>query len=259
MSYNEIMVDVNKISRDGKIMLLAYDQGFEHGPTDFDFPNADPDFVIDVARKSGVFTGIVFQVGVAEKYYMGERNHLPPLILKLNGKTNFHQGEEPISLQLTSVEKAWDLGAVGVGYTIYVGSEHEQQMMVEFRRICDEAHGRGMVVIVWMYPRGKHVAGRETSRDVVAYAGRLALEMGADMAKLPYTGDTESFKWVVRSAGRTHVLVQGGTKKEEGQLLGEVKGFMQAGATGMAVGRNVWQSPDPVETARKIAALVYEV
>ena len=82
-------MDVGNISRDGKIMLLAYDQGFEHGPTDFNEENVDPNYIIDIAKKTGVYTGIVFQEGLAEKYYTKD---LPPLVVKLNGKTSFHKG-----------------------------------------------------------------------------------------------------------------------------------------------------------------------
>jgi class I fructose-bisphosphate aldolase len=160
-------------------------------------------------------------------------------------------------LQLTSVDQAIKLGAVGVGYTIYVGSEHEEEMMVEFRRICDEAHAKNLIVIVWMYPRGSHVEGKENTKDVVAYAARIALELGADFAKLPYTGDSESFAWVVKSAAATKVLVQGGSKKEEMELLKEVGEFMSVGASGLAIGRNVWQSTDPVSMSQKLAKLVF--
>ena len=248
-------MDVGNISRDGKIMLLAYDQGFEHGPTDFNEENVDPNYIIDIAKKTGVYTGIVFQEGLAEKYYTKD---LPPLVVKLNGKTSFHKGEEPLSLQLCTVEKAVSLGATAVGYTIYVGSEHEEEMMREFSRIEDEAHAKDLVVIAWMYPRGKHVEGKETSRDVVAYAARLALELGADVAKLPYTGDVESFSWVVKNAGKTLVVAQGGSKKEEAVILSEVEGVMRAGGVGMAIGRNIWQSDDPVGLSKIIAERIWK-
>lgn len=247
------MIDVGKISRDGKMMLLAYDQGFEHGPADFDDDNVDPQQIIDIARKAGVFTGIVFQAGVAQKYAVEL-----PLVVKLNGKTSFHAGEEPVSLQIHSVDNAVELKAAGVGYTIYVGSEHEEEMIQEFGRIVEEAHAKDLVVIAWMYPRGKHVEGKETSRDTVAYAARLALELGADVVKLPYTGDAESFKWVVKSAGKTKIVAQGGTKKEEMKLIEEIKEIMSAGAAGMAIGRNIWQSDDPVGLSKKIAEVIWQ-
>ena len=85
--------------RGGKGMLLAYDQGLEHGPSkDFDQRNVDPAFIMETALK-GRFTGVVFQKGVAERFYDGK----VPLIVKLNGKSSLPKGE-PISRQLCSVE-----------------------------------------------------------------------------------------------------------------------------------------------------------
>lgn len=243
----------NILLKNGKILLLAYDQGFEHGPTDFNDDNVDPDYIINIAKQTGVYTGIVFQEGIAEKYAASI-----PLVVKLNGKTSFHKGEEPLSLQLCTVDKAVSLGAKAVGYTIYVGSEHEEKMMQEFSRIEDEAHAKDLVVIAWMYPRGKHVEGKETSRDVVAYSARLALELGADVAKLPYTGDIESFEWVIKNAGKTLVVAQGGAKKAQVEFLREASEIMQAGAAGMAVGRNIWQDPDPIGLSQKLADVIFK-
>ena len=247
--------NLNKISRDGKIMLLAYDQGFEHGPTDFDDRSVDPKFILDLT-KNGLFTGVILQEGVAERYYSKEYRKTP-LIVKLNGKTAFQKGRDPVSLQLCTVERAVELGAVGIGYTIYVGSEHEEEMMVEFSRIEDEAHKAGLVVIAWMYPRGKKVKGKEEDKEVVAYAARLGLELNADLVKVPFTGDEESFSWVIRSAGKTGVLAQGGKKKEGKELEKEIGEIMKAGAKGMAIGRNIWQSKDPEEASKKVAELVF--
>jgi len=247
------MIDTKIIEREGKVMLLAYDQGFEHGPVDFDEKNVDPAYIMRIA-KNGYFTGVVFQEGVAAKYY--EKDSGVPLIIKLNGKTSF-QNEEPLSLQLCTVDKAIELGAIGVGYTIYVGSEHEEEMMKEFSRIEDEAHAKGLIVIAWMYPRGKKVAGKEKSRDIVAYGARLGMELNADMVKVPYTGDRDSFEWVVKSAGKTGVLMSGGDKTDWLTLETEVRSVVDAGARGIAVGRNVWQSEKPDEIARKLAELIY--
>lgn len=248
------MIDTSAIEKNGKVMLLAYDQGFEHGPVEFDEKSVNPEYIMEIA-KNGMFTGIVFQEGIAAKYY--EKESGVPLIIKLNGKTSF-QGDEPVSLQLCTVEKAAALGAVGVGYTIYVGSEHEEEMLVEFSRIEDEAHALGMIVIAWMYPRGKKVAGRESERDVVAYGARLGLELNADFVKVPYTGDAESFGWVVRAAGKTGVLAQGGKKTDWVNLDEDITGVMTAGAKGIAIGRNVWQDPEPNGVARKLSEIVFK-
>ena len=130
--------------------------------------------------------------------------------------------------------------------------------MQEFSAIEDEAHKNNLQVIAWMYPRGKSVKNLETSRDIVAYAARLGLELGADLVKVPYTGDVESFSWVVKSAGRTGVLAQGGTKIDEDLFLKEATEIMQAGAMGMAVGRNIWQSSDPIGLSKKLANIIFK-
>src|SRR3989339_453258 len=247
------MTETKIIEKNGKVMFLAYDQGFEHGPVDFNERNVDPSYIMKIAR-SGYFTGVVFQEGVADKYY--ERESGVPLVVKLNGKTSF-QKEEPLSLQLCTVERAVELGAVGVGYTIYVGSEHEEQMMAEFARIEDEAHAKDLIVVAWMYPRGKKVAGKEKDKDVVAYGARLGMELNADLVEVPYTGDRDSFEWVVKSGGKTGVLMSGGDKTDWLSLESEVRSVMDAGARGIAVGRNVWQDDNPDEVARKLAEIVY--
>ena len=249
--------DTSIIERNGRVMLLAYDQGFEHGPVDFDEKSVDPNYIMDIAR-SNHYTGVIFQEGVAAKYYAtaADKENLPPLIVKLNGKTSF-QGEEPLSLQLCTVEKAIELGAKAVGYTVYVGSEHEEQMLAEFSRIEDEAHAKGLVVIAWMYPRGKKVEGKQTTKETLAYAARLGLELNADYVKIAYSGDVDSFKWVVAAAGKTKVLVQGGKRLDWPELVAEVTGALAAGAAGIAIGRNVWQDSNPVEISKKLSELVY--
>jgi fructose-bisphosphate aldolase, class I len=238
--------------KDGRSMLLAYDQGLEHGPSkDFDDRNVDPAFIMDVAEKGG-FNGVVFQKGVAERFYNGR----VPLIVKVNGKSALPKGE-PVSRQLCSVEHAVSLGAKAVGYTIYLGSGHEHKMLTEFGRVQEEAHERGIAAIAWVYPRGAAV-GNDTSREIVAYAARTGLELGADAVKIKYTGDPESFSWAVRSAGGVRVYMSGGPKAPtDEEFLGQVRGVIKAGGTGVAVGRNVWQNSDPVAMSGKLRQAVF--
>ena len=58
---------LDKITRSGRALFLAYDQGFEHGPTDFNDKNVDPKYIIEIAKR-GKYTGVIFQKGIAEKY-----------------------------------------------------------------------------------------------------------------------------------------------------------------------------------------------
>ncbi|MEK7521198.1 MAG: aldolase [Patescibacteria group bacterium] len=246
---------LDPILRNGRGMLLAYDHGFEHGPIDFDDRSADPAWIMRLAD-SGHFTGVVCQKGVAAHYY-NKSKHKVPLIVKLNGKTAFHRDEEPVSVQNCTVLEAIELGAVGVGYTIYVGSEHENEMIAEFSEIEREAHEKGLIVIGWMYPRGKHIQS-DTDPEILAYAARLGLELNCDAVKIKYTGDAESYKRIVGVAGETKVFVVGGPKTEKVEDLYETtKEILEAGAVGLAIGRNVWQASEPLNVAEQLAELVY--
>jgi len=250
------MIDCSIFLKNDKALFLAYDQGFEHGPTDFDEQSVDPGYVMDIARKTGVYTAIIVHEGIAQSYYHKETDGTP-LLVKLNGKTAIASSDEPYSPQLCSVSEAKRLGAKGDGYTIYLGSAYESKMMQEFSRIEDEAHTEGLIVALWAYPRGGKVKGRETDRDVVAYGARVALEMGADFVKVPYTGDVESFRWVVKNAGTTRVVMQGGIKTTAQEFLQHTKECLDAGAAGIAVGRNIWQSDDPIGISKKLAQMIY--
>lgn len=236
----------------GKSVLLAYDQGLEHGPSkDFDDRNVDPQFIMDTAVGGG-FSGIVFQKGVAEKYYNGK----VPLIVKVNGKTALPSGE-PISKQVCSVEEAISLGAKGIGYTIYAGSVHEAEMLHEFGRIHEEAHAKDIPAIAWIYPRGESIKN-DTAPEIIAYAARIGLELGADAVKIKYTGDPKTFSWAVKSAGKAHVFMSGGPKTPTDEdFLRQVSGVMEAGGTGLAVGRNVWQHPEPLKIAEELKQIIF--
>jgi fructose-bisphosphate aldolase, class I len=237
--------------RKGKGILLAYDQGLEHGPSkDFNEKSVDPAYILEIAEK-GKFTGIIFQKGVAEKYYDGK----VPLIIKVNGKTSLPKGE-PIASQICSVKQARALGAKAVGYTIYLGSAHENLMLSEFGRIQQEAHELGLAAIAWIYPRGEAVTN-DTAPEIVAYAARSGLEAGADAVKIKYTGDSNSFRWAVRSAGAAKVFMSGGPKAPTDEaFLTQVKGAIDAGASGLAVGRNVWQHERPLEMAAALREII---
>lgn len=248
------MVDLSKITKNGKALFLAYDQGMEHGPTDFDDNSIDPNYILSIALE-GEYNAVIFQKGVAEKYYDSVLHNKIPLIVKLNGKTNLVKGE-PYSPLLATVEEAVKLGACGVGYTIYLGSEHEARMFSDFEVVERQAHARHLPIMVWMYPRGKAIEGKD-QKELTAYAARVALELGADIVKLKYPGSLDAMKHVVAAAGKTRVVVSGGEKTDEGSFLAMVKTVMDAGVAGLAVGRNVWQAKDPLGVTEKLKKIIF--
>ena len=247
-------IKLNKLMTRGRALYLAYDQGMEHGPSDFNDENVAPLYILNIAKR-GKYNAVVFQKGIAEKYYYEIKKSKIPLILKLNGKTNLFKGE-PLSRQLCTVQEALKLGAAAVGYTIYIGSEYESLMLKEFEKIEEEAHSKRIPVAVWIYPRGKSVANKDEN-ELMVYAARVALEIGADIVKLNYTGDKKKLAWAVKSAGRTKVVVAGGVKKDEEIFLKQVKEITNAGAIGLAVGRNVWQNEKPLEITKKIKKIIF--
>jgi len=110
-----------------------------------------------------------------------------------------------------------------------------------------------MPLMAEMYPREKNL-----DPDVVARAARIAFEVGADIVKTFYTGEGESFRAVVQSCPLP-ILILGGPKVEsDEQLLRMVRDALDAGAAGIAFGRNVWQRDNPVAAVKALRAMVHE-
>jgi len=268
----------------GKIMLLPIDQGLEHGPRDFivNPPAADFEFQLSLALEAG-FSGVACHIGLAEKHFREYAGRVP-LVLKLNGKTTIAPEDRPFSALDAGVEEAVRLGADAVGYTLYAGSPLEAEDIAQFTRVRQEAKRLGMPVILWAYPRGPFVEARGGGRDSLAmvdYAARLANELGATLCKInlpsppkggsydtqspfqdynAYAGlsETDALRLVIRSAGRTGVLVSGGSRLSDQELLDKTRLCLEAGADGLIFGRNIWQRKyeDALRVSREIRAMM---
>jgi fructose-bisphosphate aldolase, class I len=258
--------------RNGTALFLPYDQGLEHGPRDFldNPPSGDPRYLLRLALEGG-FNGIVLQIGLAEKFFWEFAGEVP-LVLKLNGKTDIPPDDEALSSMHATVEDAVRLGADAVGYTLYLGSPAYDVDFARLRQVREDAQRLGMPLIVWSYPRGSAVAakGGNDSFYVVDYAARTASELGADMVKVNFpkpakrervhasydreVSDQEAIDAVVRSAGRTLLLVSGGSRAGDEAMLEKARMSMEGGATGLIFGRNVWQREHD-ESLRFVARL----
>src|SRR5512135_3142752 len=106
----------------GKTIILPYDQGLEHGPRDFfDAPFAEnPLHIIEIAKKAK-YNAVVLHVGNARRYFDHMYGQVP-LVLKVNGKTEIPSDADPLSPVTASVDDALQLGAIAIGYTLYIGS-----------------------------------------------------------------------------------------------------------------------------------------
>lgn len=248
-------MDTSKIEKNGKIFMLAYDQGLEHGPSqDFNNKNVDPAFILDLAVEGGA-SCIALQYGIAERFYTEEYKSKIPLILKLNGKTKLNSGNY-LAADISTVEDAVNLGAVGIGYTINPGQKDEHIGFEKFAKIRHEAEKAGLITVLWAYARGPEISDQH-SKDVVAYAVRAGAELGADVLKVKYTGDPESFAWAVKSAAGAKVIASGTDNFGE-DYIADIEKMLTSGAHGIAVGRRVWQHENAIELSKKLAEVIYK-
>jgi fructose-bisphosphate aldolase/6-deoxy-5-ketofructose 1-phosphate synthase len=242
----------------GRLMLMAGDQKVEHLNKDFygegiPIDDADPEHLFRIASQAriGVFAT---QLGLIARYGMNYKKI--PYLIKLNAKSNLVKSEQrdPVSLQFNTVDqvvafqKNSGLQIYGVGYTLYLGSEFESQMLTEAAQMIYEAHQHGLITVLWSYPRGKAVKN-EKDPHIIAGATGVGVCLGADFVKINYPvvegqNSAELLKEAVLAAGRAKVICAGGPETD-------VKTFLQtlheqihiSGAGGSATGRNIHQRP----------------
>ena len=187
-----------------------------------------------------------------------------PLILKLNSANSLAAGLADQAVTAT-VDDALRLGCIGVGFTIYPGSDACYAQQEELREITREAKAKGLLVVVWSYPRGGKVSKEgETALDIVAYAAHMAALMGAHVIKVkPPTAriDLEAAKPVYEKAqipastlgervahvmqaafaGKRLVVFSGGEAKDTEGVLAEIRQIRDGGGHGSIIGRNSFQ------------------
>ena len=246
----------------GTLLFLPIDQGVEHGPRDF-FPNPaskDPGYQFRLAAEAG-YSALACGYGMASKYYPDYAGQVP-LLLKLNSKTEVPPSDKAFSPCHSTVEDAVRLGADAVGYTLYVGSPRQDEDFIQIGNVRRDCDRYGMPLVVWAYPRGRDIdkKGGRDSFYAVDYAARVAMELGADVVKLnmpklnpekdkdapaPYdemdVTQEEAIRQVVESAGRSLVILSGGSKVDDDKLLEQARMIMESGGSGVIFGRNVWQ------------------
>jgi class I fructose-bisphosphate aldolase len=248
--------DDSPLVRNGKTIVLAHDHGLEHGPKQFSGveERLDPNEVFEMATHDAV-TALAVGKGLAESYYHSYDDSVN-LLAKLNGGSDLWMGE-PYSPQNWSVDYAAELGADAIGYTIYPGINDEPRMFEDFMPVQERARELEIPIAMWSYPRGQAIK-EHRSRDTIAYAARIGLELGGDFVKVKYPRSEEAMAHAVDAAGDTGVLLSGGSKTSDREFLELVEGCIDAGVSGLAVGRNVWQREDPDDILDKLEAVVFE-
>jgi class I fructose-bisphosphate aldolase len=176
--------------------------------------------------------------------------------------------DDPYSPLLYSLESVLALreagvNIVGIGYTIYLGSEYEATMMAEAGELITEAHAAGLIVVLWIYPRGKAVEN-EKDADLIAGAAGVALCLGADFVKvnppkaLEGVTSAELLARASEACGRTGLVCAGGSTVDAEQFLTQLwEQIHVGGASGNATGRNIHQRSldEAVRLTKAISAI----
>lgn len=240
----------------GRLMLFAGDQKIEHLNDDFygegiTAENADPEHMFRIASKAKIGC-FATQLGLISKFAMDY--HTIPYLVKLNSKSHLVKTaqKDPRSSAINTINDVIrmrdqnGLSIVGVGYTIYWGSEFEADMVQEAGNIINRAHEHGLVVVVWAYPRGAAVKDEKDPHIIAGAAGATAC-LGADFVKVNYPKkdgitSSEGLKEAVRAAGRTKLICAGGTTTDPETFFRMLYDQIHvSGAAGNATGRNIHQ------------------
>ena len=259
----------------GRLMLFACDQKIEHMNKDFygdgiDIADAEPEHLFKIGDQ-GVCGVLAGQRGLVAQYAADYPNI--NYLVKMNSKTNLVKTaqEDPYSPQLYDLEAVLAMrdngvNVVGLGYTIYLGSEYEASMMAEAGELIAAAHANGLLVVLWIYPRGTAVTA-EKDPDLIAGAAGVALCLGADFVKVnppkPEDGRTpaEALKVASMAAGRTGLVCAGGSTVDAETFLTQLHDQIHVGgACGNATGRNIHQRSldEAVRLTKAISAITLD-
>jgi len=273
VSVNEYLGNYDEMTLgSGRLMLFAGDQKIEHLNDDFygegiAADDHDPEHLFKIASRAeiGVFAA---QMGLISLYALDYPDI--PYLVKLNSKTHLIKTaqRDPRSTQMIDVAQVMDfkknsgLNILGVGFTIYLGSEYEHEMIREAAQAVYQAHQAGLVTVLWIYPRGKAVKD-EKDPDLIAGATGVAACLGTDFVKVNYPKkegqkSAEIFKRAIWAAGRTKVICAGGSSMEPKAFLQQLhEQIFVSGASGNATGRNIHQKSldEAVRFADSITAI----
>lgn len=237
--------------RDGRTIIVPMDHGITVGP----IPGLeDMAKAVDSVVKGGANAVLLHKgiVGSGHRGYGGDVG----LIIHLSGSSSMSPDPNAKKL-VTTAEQAIKLGADAVSVHVNVGADTEADMLQDLGMVSEVADEWGIPLLAMMYPRG-HDVKDPYDVEAVKLAARIGVELGADIIKTNYTGDPDSFKEVVKGACGVPVVIAGGEKaKDISDVLKTVQDSLEAGGSGVAMGRNIFQAEDPSKMVAAVNAVVH--
>ena len=260
----------------GRFFMFAADQKIEHLNQDFYGPTIDgdahnPEHVFRIAQDGSV-GALATYAGLIARY--GRKYQDINYIVKLNGKTNLVNSKEsdPMSgfmwdmCDVISLASENNLNIRGIGCTVYVGGEHEHVMLTRAAQAIVCAHQEGLIAVLWIYPRARHIADT-SAPELIAGAAGIGNALGADFVKVhvPHAradiSSMQALKIATEAAGNTGLICSGGEYISTEELLKNIhEQITEGGASGCAIGRNIFQRSytQAVALTRAISAIVYK-
>ncbi|MDY6972741.1 MAG: 2-amino-3,7-dideoxy-D-threo-hept-6-ulosonate synthase [Thermodesulfobacteriota bacterium] len=235
----------------GRVVIVPMDHGVSVGPI-LGITNMK-EAMAQVA--DGGANAVVVHKGIVAR---GHRKSGPDmgLIVHLSGSTALSPEPNAKTLVCT-VEEAVKIGADAVSVHVNIGNVHEKDMLADLGKVARKAAEWGMPLLAMVYPRGAKIKD-EYDPEAIRHAARLGAELGADIVKVSYTGDPESFREVVKGC-HIPVIIAGGPKMDSDRAILEmVKGAMEAGGSGTSIGRNVFQHDNPTKIVEALTMVVHK-
>src|SRR4029079_17549259 len=199
-----------RLAKTGYVSILPVDQGIEHSAGASFAPNPmyfDPDNIVQLAVEGGcnaVASTLGVLGAVARKYA-----HKIPFLLKFNHNEFLSYPNSFDQIRFANIKQAFEMGAVGVGATIYFGSEESKRQLQEVTQMFHQAHELGMFTVLWCYLRNSAFKTKETdyhvAADLTGQSNHLGVTIEADIIKqkLPETNGG----FTALNFGKTHKKV----------------------------------------------------
>jgi len=239
----------NRISRiikpdTGRSVMLAVDHGYFLGPTSkLERPR---DTIMPLAPYADA---IMLTRGILRKCI--DPGLANSVVLRVSGGSSIVGADLSDEEIITCMEDAVKLNASGVAISIFVGSKHEKQTLVNLSKLVDEGERYGMPVLA-VTAVGKELGKRDAR--FLALSCRIASEIGAHIVK---TYHCDNFEKVVEGCPAP-IVVAGGPKMTEKDALALTHGAISNGAVGVDMGRNIWQSDSPIPMIKAVRKIVHE-
>ncbi len=206
----QALLNAGRLSNTGYMSILPVDQGIEHSAGATFAPNPlyfDPQNIVELAIEGGcnAVASTLGALGAVSRKYA----HKIPFILKLNHNDALVHPASYDQTLFGKVKQAYDMGAIGIGATIYFGSEQSRRQLQEISEAFQQAHELGMVTILWCYLRNNAFKTEEadfhTSADLTGQANYLGVTIEADIIKQKMAETNGGFNKI--KVGKTHPKV----------------------------------------------------